>query len=117
LKNFIGRIYVLKPIFNGIFLLSIGFIVFLFIFSSIDAQNQFALPSLMLAVWSLLFSALLGLTNNVPVQTIEKPSWFSKIYFKFRKVYFRFIALMLIFVTLALIYLSFRLFSAVEILL
>ncbi|WP_085299378.1 hypothetical protein [Cognaticolwellia mytili] len=111
LREVADRLLFLKPLLNFIFLLGFGAIIYLFLFSSITLQNQYALPSLLLALWSLLFSALLGVSANVPNEKIIGNSKLKKIRYKLAKGLFTISIIVFIFMTLAVLRITIKLLS------
>jgi len=111
LKKLAERWFILKPLFNFIFVACIIFIVILFLNMSIAQQNSYAVPSLLLATWSLLLSALLGLLVNSP-NTEDKPKgWLAGIKNRLAKSVFIIVAIVFIFISLALLYATIKLLS------
>ncbi len=105
------KIYILKPMLNVISIGCLGFIAYLFLFSTIARQNQYGLPCLVLAAWCLLLSALLGLLVNAPALAGDKLGWFARMRFKLMKKLFALAVIVFFVLTLALLYLSFRLLN------
>lgn len=108
-QNVAYQLYFLKPVFNALCLISIFSILFLFLFSTIEIQNTYALPCMVLAAWCLLFSTLLGLFNHVPMGLNDKQGWFAKMRYKFYKIWFKLIVLIFVLVSIGLAYLTFKL--------
>jgi len=92
LKNLAERLYILKPLLNTAFVIGLVFVVFLFFSASIENQNSFAVPSLLLATWSLLLSALIGLLVSTP-STESTKGWFAAIKKHLAKFLFNVIAI------------------------
>lgn len=103
------RFLFLKPLLNIIVVIALATVAFLFLFSTIAMQNQYALPSLILAVWCLLFSALLGLFASTPKPQITSQSWFSRFRYKLLKGLFSLSLVLFLFMTLALLYATVKL--------
>ena len=110
LKSLAERLYILKPLLNTVFFISLVFIVFLFFSASIENQNSFAVPSLLLATWSLLLSALIGLLVNTPGDEPTK-GWFAAVKKRFAKFLFNVIAIAFVLISLALLYVTIKLLS------
>lgn len=83
-------------------------IVYLFLFSTIEGQNLYAMPSLLAMAWCFLASALVGLFHNKPEQITEAQSWWQKVKTKFKKALFSIMTIAFIFISLALLYATFR---------
>jgi hypothetical protein len=109
IKTAAQGLFFLKPLLNLICIVCLICIPLLFLFSSIAIQNQYAIPSLVLAVWSLLFSALLGLLVNAPDKITSNKSWWSSLRYKFTKRLFTLSIIAFIFMTLALLHVSIKL--------
>jgi len=110
LKKLAERLYILKPLLNTVFVISLSFIVFLFFSGSIENQNSYAVPSLLLATWSLLLSALIGLLVNTPGDEPTK-GWFAAIKKRLAKFFFNVIAIAFVLISLALLYATIKLLS------
>jgi hypothetical protein len=111
LREVANKLLFLKPLLNFTFLFCFCVIIYLFLFSSITLQNQYALPSLLLALWSLLFSALLGLLANAPYEKVLDNSWLRKFRYKLTKGLFTISIVIFIFMTLAVLRITIKLFS------
>ncbi len=111
LRQVANKLLFLKPLLNFVFLLSLSVIIYLFLFSSITLQNQYALPSLLLALWSVLFSALLGLSANAPDEKLIASGWLRKLRYKLTKGIFTLSVVIFIFMTLAVLHITIKLFS------
>lgn len=109
LKLMVHRLIFLKPLLNLTCISCLGFIVFLFLFSTIAMQNQYALPSLILAAWSMLFSALLGLLVNSPEENQGNKSWLANVRYKLAKGLFSLTVVLFVSMTLALLYVTVKL--------
>lgn len=110
-KVLMKRLYFLKPVLNLTFLLCILSLAYLFIFSTIALQNKYALTSLLLAGWSLLFSAFLGLGVNAPDNNRKASNWLSTIRYKLTDSLFSLAIVAFILLTFALIYVTIKLFT------
>lgn len=108
-KSKVKRLLFLKPFLNLTCLLSFTSLAFLFLFSTIAQQNQYALPSLILAVWCLLFSALLSFFVNAPEKIATNETWLSRFRYKLTSILFKLFNLVFIFLTLALLYVTVKL--------
>lgn len=111
IKKLAQRLYFLKALLNFVFIAGILFIVILFLNMSIEQQNNYALPSLLVATWSLLLSALLGLLVRMPSNAKMTKSWFSRIKKRLAKSLFFVTATMFVFVSLALLYATIKLLN------
>ncbi len=111
LKNLAQRLFILKPVLNLIFMIGIVVIAFLFIKGSIEQQNSYALPSLLLATWSLLLSALIGLLVNTPSHEHTSKGWLSGIKHRLAKGMFRLVASAFVIISLALLYATIKLLN------
>lgn len=111
LRQVANKLLFLKPLLNFSVLLYLCAIIYLFLFSSITLQDQYALPSLLLALWSLLFSALLGLSVNAPNEKVVKKGWFSKLRYKLAKSLFTLSIIIFILLTFTVLYITLRLLS------
>jgi hypothetical protein len=111
LREVADRLLFLKPLLNFTFLLCFCAIIYLFLFSSITLQNQYALPGLLLALWSLLFSALLGLSANAPDEKAIGNSRLKKFRYVLTKGLFTISIVVFIFMTLAVLRITIKLLS------
>lgn len=111
LRQVANKLLFLKPLLNFSVLLCFCAVIYLFLFSSITLQDQYALPSLLLALWSLLFSALLGLSVNAPNEKVLSKGWFSKLRYKLAKSLFALSIITFILLTFAMLYITLRLLS------
>lgn len=110
LKSLAERLYILKPLLNTVFVIALVFVVFLFFSASIENQNSFAVPSLLLATWSLLLSALIGLLVNTP-SAEPKEGWFAGMKKRLVKFLFNVIAIAFVLISLVLLYVTIKLLS------
>ncbi|MFT6194937.1 MAG: hypothetical protein ACJASU_001843 [Cognaticolwellia sp.] len=105
------RLFIIKPLLNFAFIACLVFIVILFLNGSIAEQNSYGVPSLLLATWSLLLSAILGLLVNTPnIDNIPK-GWFARMKYRLAKSIFTLAAMVFILISLALIYATVKLLS------
>ncbi|MGB1261477.1 MAG: hypothetical protein ACPG52_01100 [Cognaticolwellia sp.] len=111
LKKLAERWLILKPLLNFTFVAGVVFIVFLFLYSSIENQNNYALPSLLLAAWSLLLSAIIGLLANTPGTENIRNGWFSRLKFRIAKGLFTLAVAVFILLSFALLYATIKLLS------
>jgi len=111
LKNLAERLFIFKPLLNFIFVAGIVFIVILFLTMSIAQQNSYAIPSLLLATWSLLLSALLGLLVKTPNTEHVPKGWLAGLKNRLVKSVFTVVAIVFIFISLALLYATIKLLS------
>ncbi|MFT5814771.1 MAG: hypothetical protein ACI9VT_002539 [Psychroserpens sp.] len=111
LKKLAQRLFIIKPLLNFTFAACIVSIVVLFLNGSIEEQNSYALPSLLLAVWSLLLSAILGLLVNTPSTEEIVKGWFGRMKKKLAKSIFFFVAIVFVFISLTLLYVTIKLLS------
>ncbi len=108
-KQVMQALYYIKPLLNFISVACLGFIVYLFLVSTINMQNAYAMPSLLLAVWSLLMSALIGLYSHKPSTDNVDKGWFARMKSKVGKGLFNMVSLIFALVTFALLYVTIRL--------
>lgn len=105
------RLFFLKPLLNFSFVIGISTIVILFINGSIESQNTYAIPCLLFAVWSLLFSATIGLLAQKPSTHKVNKGWFSRIKSRLASVVFSSTVIAFITISLALLYATFKILS------
>lgn len=111
LKKLAEHLFIIKPLLNFIFIFGIVFIGFLFFNASIEQQNSYALPSLLIATWSLLLSALIGLLINAPNPDDIGKGWFARIKSQLAKSFFTLVAIVFVFISLALLYATIKLLT------
>lgn len=92
-------------------ILSILTIIFLFLSRSIEEQNTYAIPCLLLAAWSLLLSALLGLSMKSPERLNAVQSRFRQLKLRLAKFLFTVALAVLAMLTIALLHLTLKLWS------
>jgi hypothetical protein len=109
LKKTAEALVILKPLLNVIFLACMFYIGYLFFYSSISMQNRYGVPSLLLAVWSLLLSSLIGLYSHKPSTDNVDKGWFARMKSKVGRGLFNMVTLIFALVTFALLYVTFRL--------
>lgn len=105
------KLFFLKPLLNFSFVVGIIFIVLLFIFGSIEYQNTYAIPCLLFAVWSLLFSATIGLLAEKPNASSITKGWFAGIKARFFNLVFTLTVIIFITISLALLYVTFKILN------
>lgn len=110
-KQVITTLFYLKPLLNFIVFACLSFIVYLFLFAEISMQNDYALACLLLAAWSLLFSATLGLLANSPNSEQAVMGWYARLKFRLAKRLFFFAVCAFTMVSLALLYVTLRLLN------
>ena len=111
LKALAQRLFIIKPLLNFIFVGCIVSIVILFLNGSIENQNLYALPCLLVAAWSLLLSAILGLLVNTPNPDVRVKGWFAGMKKRLAKTLFTVVATVFVFTSLALLYVTIKLLS------
>tara|TARA_R110000744_G_scaffold84774_4_gene165944 strand:- start:1978 stop:2322 length:345 start_codon:yes stop_codon:yes gene_type:complete len=111
LKTLAQRLFIIKPLLNLTFAAGIVSIVILFLNGSIENQNLYALPCLLVAAWSLLLSAILGLLVNTPSPDKTVKGWFAGMKKRLAKTIFNFVAAVFIFTSLALLYVTIKLLN------
>ena len=111
LKKLAEGLFIIKPLLNVIFFAGIVFIGFLFFNASIEQQNSYALPSLLIATWSLLLSALIGLLINGPNPDNISKGWFARIKSRLAKSLFTLVAIVFVCISLALLYATIKLLT------
>ena len=105
------RLFFLKPLLNLSFVIGIMTIVILFINGSIESQNTYAVPCLLFATWSLLFSAIIGLLAQIPNTSKVNKGWFSGIKSKLVNLMFFSMIIAFIAISLALLYATIKILS------
>jgi len=111
LEKLAQGLFIIKPILNITFIAGMVFTGYLFLNSTIAAQNSYGLPSLLLATWSLLLSALIGLLVNVPSNEDSGKGWFARIKKRIAKTVFTAVAVVFIFISVALLYATIKLLT------
>jgi len=110
-KKLAQRLFIIKPLLNFAFVACLVFIVILFLNGSIAEQNSYGVPSLLLATWSLLLSAILGLLVNTPNIEDMPKGWFARMKHRLAKSIFTLASMVFIFISLALLYATIKLLS------
>ena len=110
-KKLAQRLFIIKPLLNFFFVACLVFLVILFLNGSIAQQNSYGVPSLLLATWSLLLSAILGLLVYRPnIDDIPK-GWFARMKNRLVKKIFTLVAFIFVVISLALFYATIKLLS------
>lgn len=105
------RLYFIKPLLNFSFVAGIIFIVLLFIFGSIEYQNTYAIPCLLFAVWSLLFSATISLLAQKPSTAQVTKGWLASAKVRLAKAIFSITMITFIVISLSLLYVTVKILN------
>lgn len=109
LKKTAEALVILKPLLNAIFLACMFYLGYLFFYSSISMQNRYGVPSLLLAVWSLMLSALLGLFANSPNTENMAKGWFARLKSRITQSLFKVVVFIFVIISCALLYATIKL--------
>lgn len=96
------------PILNLLSVFCFLFVGYVFIFSTIEMQNQFAIPCLLFGTWGMLLNAVIRLSLNAPRADNEAKGLFSRIKKTIQQSLFTIALIIFIFMSLALCYLTLR---------
>ncbi|TWX73499.1 hypothetical protein [Colwellia sp. C1TZA3] len=110
-KKLAQRLFFIKPLLNFAFVAGLVFIAILLLNGSIAEQNSYGIPSLLLATWSLLLSAILGLLVNTPNTDDIPKGWFAQMKNRLAKSVFTLAAIVFILISLALLYATIKLLT------
>lgn len=99
------------PTLNLLSVFCFLFVGYVFIFATIEMQNQFAIPSLLLGTWGMLLNAVIRLSLNIPKPTVEAKGFYSRIKQTIQQSLFTLALIIFIFMSLALCYLTLRILS------
>lgn len=112
LKQFALRWAGLRWVFVITLLLSIVYCGYVLLVSNTRGQDLYFIPSLLLAIWSLLGATLLNAFRHVPMPTSPSESWKERLINKMARLVYFLLALMMGVVGLSVIVVTWQLSSA-----
>lgn len=112
LKQFALRWSPLRWVFAVSLLLSIVYCGYVLLVSNTRGQDLYFIPSLLLAIWSLLGATLLSAFQHVPTPASPSESWKERLINKMARLAYFLLALMMGVVTLSVLVVTWQLSSA-----
>lgn len=112
LKQFSLRWSPLRWVFAVSLLLSIVYCGYVLLVSNTRGQDLYFIPSLLLAIWSLLGATLLSAFQHVPTPASPSESWKERLINKMARLAYFLLALMMGVVTLSVLVVTWQLSSA-----
>jgi len=112
LKQFALRWSALRWVFAVSLLLSIVYCGYVLLVSNTRGQDLYFIPSLLLAIWSLLGATLISAFRHVPTPASPSESWKERLINKMARLAYFLLALMMGVVTLSVLLVTWQLSSA-----